>query len=344
MKRLTIRDIAEAAGVSPGAVSFALNDKPGVSDATRERILATATQLGWTPSSAARALSVSRTGNIGFVISRPTRTISSEGFYFGFSCGVAEELSKHQLSLIWRMTSEAEQETQIYREWAQGRHVDAVILLDLVADDPRPPLLDELHLPAVSVGTDPQVGSALTIDDAAAMRRIVTHLADAGFTHPAYVSGIEGFDHTTIRQAAFLRACDDLGLRCAGSYLSDYTEDAGAEITRIIMENTPDVDAIIYDSEMLTIGGVAYLRAQGISTPQQIGFFSWEDSPLCRIVSPSVSALSRNPEDLGRATAAVLVEMLNSEGDAPGSTGTPRIVRTYRTPEVIARDTTRPRR
>ncbi|GAE80273.1 transcriptional regulator [Cutibacterium acnes JCM 18920] len=60
MDRTTIKDIARVAGVSPGAVSFALNDKPGVSDSTRARVKAVAKDLGWRPNVAARALSANR--------------------------------------------------------------------------------------------------------------------------------------------------------------------------------------------------------------------------------------------------------------------------------------------
>ena len=67
-RRVTIADIAERAGVSKGAVSYALNGQPGVSDATRERIIAIAAELGWYPNRAARALSASRADACGLVI------------------------------------------------------------------------------------------------------------------------------------------------------------------------------------------------------------------------------------------------------------------------------------
>ena len=77
-RRATIADIAEQAGVSKGAVSYALNGQPGVSEATRERILAIAAELGWYPNRAARALSAAHADACGLVIARPSRIIALE--------------------------------------------------------------------------------------------------------------------------------------------------------------------------------------------------------------------------------------------------------------------------
>ena len=91
--RVTIRDIAERAGVSKGAVSYALNGRPGVSDDTRERIISIANELGWYPNRAARALSAARAEACGLVLARPARTLALEPFFMEFIAGVEAELA-----------------------------------------------------------------------------------------------------------------------------------------------------------------------------------------------------------------------------------------------------------
>lgn len=93
MDRTTIKDIARVAGVSPGAVSFALNDKPGVSDSTRARVKAVAKDLGWRPNVAARALSANRAGAVGLVIARDDRSFAGEGFFLHLIAGMEEILT-----------------------------------------------------------------------------------------------------------------------------------------------------------------------------------------------------------------------------------------------------------
>ncbi len=96
---MTIRDIAARAGVSKGAVSYALNGRPGVSEETRERIVAIARELGWYPNRAARALSAARADACGLELARPARTIALEPFYMEFIAGVELELASHSIAL-----------------------------------------------------------------------------------------------------------------------------------------------------------------------------------------------------------------------------------------------------
>src|ERR1700753_4363477 len=94
MKRPTITDVAERAGVTKAAVSFALNNQPGVSAATRERILTIAAEVGFQPSSAARALSGGRAQGFGLVIARPGRLLGIEPYFMQLISGIQTELSR----------------------------------------------------------------------------------------------------------------------------------------------------------------------------------------------------------------------------------------------------------
>src|SRR5688572_8401025 len=150
--RVTIRDIAERAGVSKGAVSYALNGRPGVSDTTRERILAIARELGWYPNRAARALSAARADACGLVLARPARTIALEPFFMEFIAGVESELATRSVALTIQLVRDVDEEIAVYRRWWGEHRVDGVLMVDLRIDDPRVDVLTRLGLPAVVVG------------------------------------------------------------------------------------------------------------------------------------------------------------------------------------------------
>src|SRR5450756_1676597 len=101
--RATMGDIARRLDISKTAVSYALNGQPGVSSATRQRVLDLAKDLGWYPSSSARALSGAETGVIGLVLSRPSDLLTIETFFIHFLSGIEQVLTERGSSLLLRI-------------------------------------------------------------------------------------------------------------------------------------------------------------------------------------------------------------------------------------------------
>ncbi|MEU0274800.1 LacI family DNA-binding transcriptional regulator, partial [Streptomyces sp. NPDC006307] len=101
--RVTINDVAARAGVSKGAVSMAFNNRPGVSQATRERIFEAARELGWFPHQTARSLSSRRVDIVGLAICRPARLLGLEPFYMEFVSGIESVLAERSCSLLLRL-------------------------------------------------------------------------------------------------------------------------------------------------------------------------------------------------------------------------------------------------
>src|SRR5215510_3696664 len=99
-RRPTIADVARRAGVSAAAVSFAVNDRPGVSPGTRERILAAARELGWQPSASARALTEARTRAVGLVLERSPEQLEGDPFFLRFLGGIEATLTAHDYALL----------------------------------------------------------------------------------------------------------------------------------------------------------------------------------------------------------------------------------------------------
>ena len=138
--------------MSKGAVSYALNGRPGVSSDTRDRILAIADELGWYPNRAARALSAARADACGLVLARPARTIAIEPFFMEFIAGVESELATRSIALTIQLVRNVRDEIAVYQRWWGEHRVDGVLMVDLRVDDPRVEELVRLGLPAVVVG------------------------------------------------------------------------------------------------------------------------------------------------------------------------------------------------
>jgi DNA-binding LacI/PurR family transcriptional regulator len=158
--RVTIKEIARRCGVSQGAVSYALNNQPGVSAATRARVLRVAAELEWVPNRAARQLSAARSETFGLVLARTVQTVVEEPYFMGFVGGVESVLGEKSYALALQVVADLAEEQATYRKWTAERRVDGVIVVDLRVADPRIPLLRKLGMPAVLVG-DPALADGM---------------------------------------------------------------------------------------------------------------------------------------------------------------------------------------
>ena len=114
----TIVDVARQAGVSTAAVSFALNGRPGVGDATRARILAVAREVGWEPSASARSLRGRRAFTMGLVIARDPAVLSADPFFPRSSPGWRwSSPTLGQALLLQVVSDDAEREADATGNW-----------------------------------------------------------------------------------------------------------------------------------------------------------------------------------------------------------------------------------
>ena len=313
LKRPTIADIAEAAGVSKGAVSYALNGKAGVSEQTRARILEIAARMGWHPSSAARALSDGRAGAIGLVVDRPAWVLGIEPFFMQLISGLQSGLAATGTALLLQVTEDAGAEETAYRRWWGERRVDGVLLVDLRERDPRLALIGELGLPAVVVGHATGVPGvpSVWIDDGVAVRETLAYLAAMGHRRIARVAGPAHFVHTRERGEAFDAAAAELGLAGVPCVHTDYSGEDGARATRRLLSGATRPTAIVYDNDVMAVAALSVTQEMGVAVPGELSLVAWDDSELCRLVHPALTAVSRRVPEYGTRAAAALLSLLD---------------------------------
>ena len=322
-RRVTISDIAKRAGVSKGAVSLALNGRPGVSDETRERILAIVKELGWSPNRAARALSAAKAGACGLVLARPARMLALEPFFIELIAGVESELSERSIALTIQLVHDIDEEIEVYRRWWAERRVDGVLMVDLRRDDPRIGALIKLGLPAVVVGgpLEDHALPAVWHDETLVVADVVRYLAALGHTKIARVSGLGEFVHTATRTAAFLDVTSELGIS-AEVVETDFAPESGARATRRLLSQPEPPTSVVYDSDLLAVTGLGVAHQMGFSVPDDVSIVAWDDSLMCGVVHPPLTALTRDIPAYGTAATKLLLAAI--EGLSPGDIMTPR--------------------
>ncbi|WP_285116170.1 LacI family DNA-binding transcriptional regulator [Leifsonia sp. fls2-241-R2A-40a] len=307
--RVTIAGLADQLGLSKASVSYALNGLPGVSEETRERVLALAEQLGWHPSSSARALSRARSDTIGIVLRRDPGLLGAEPYYMSLLAGVESELSETGQSLLLRMVgADTGQEVAAYRRWSAEARVDGVMLFDITFEDPRPQLLEELGLAYVLHGNRETIapGKVLLYNARADAGLLVGHLASLGHRRALHIAGPAEFEHEKDRRDSVADHGRELGLEFVFAP-SDYSMEAGERIAASVVGDDPSITGVLTSNDLLALGAQTALTHAG---REDVAIVSWDDSLLCRLGTRPITALDRYPEEQGRRSTRLLLDQL----------------------------------
>ncbi|PXA67411.1 LacI family DNA-binding transcriptional regulator [Cryobacterium arcticum] len=312
--RVTIADVAREAGVSKGLVSFALNDRPGVSAETRARILQVAGTLGWTPSLRARSLSSKRSFALGLVIARDPEVLGSDPFFTSFIAGVETILAPEGLALVLSVVPDEPTELQTYRTLVTDGRVDGVFLSDLRRDDARIPCLAELGLPAVTLGRpdQPSPFPSVSIDDTDGVAESVRHLVELGHRRIAHVAGSPAMLHGGRRRDAFSAAMSAAGLGNGQIVETDFSIAAGADATRVLLSQPERPTAIVFASDPMAIAGIGVAQELGVSVPDQLSITGFDDIEFARYVYPALTTVGATPMVWGRTAATTLLGLIRT--------------------------------
>lgn len=315
-RRPTIRDVAQRAGVSKGAVSFALNGRPGVADETRERILRAADELGWRPNASARALSKRRSLAIGLVLARPPAQIGNDPYFGQLLAGMEEILAVQGYALVMSVVGDNEAEVATYRRLVSDQRIDGAVLIDPRADDPRYPLLAELEIPAVVVG-DPVWTCAhpyIAADERPVVQEAVRHLIDLGHRRIGHVSGPLNVAHAVVRERAWRDAMADAGLDCCESVDGGFSAEGATTATERLLDDDRPPTAIVYANDIMAIAGMGVARERGLRVPDDLSIVGYDDITLAQHIDPPLTTIRQDPVAAGRIAAARLLATLNGTG------------------------------
>ena len=311
---MTIADIARRLDISKAAVSYALNGQPGVGAATRQRVLEVAEEMGWYPSSSARALRGAETGVVGLVLSRPPELLTFETFFVHVLAGMEKVLAERGSSLLLRVIGDhPDEEIRTYQRWWGERRIDGVFLLDERFRDPRIATIEKMDIPAVLWGGPLRDWKmpALWTDQGADAEIVVAHLHELGHRRIAHMSGPLGFVHERSRRRGVRRAATRRGMDVV-TVEGAYTGPEAAELTATLLDGDPATrpTAIIYGSDVMAASGLTAALEHGVDVPRELSVLSWDDSQLATLIRPSVTALHRDNMAHGALAAGCLIDLV----------------------------------
>ncbi|GAA0322950.1 LacI family DNA-binding transcriptional regulator [Kineococcus aurantiacus] len=307
----TLTDVARLAGVSLTTASKAINGKPRVSDSVRARVLKVAKELSYSPNPMARSLHTGRSGFVALII---IDTLSQR-WAVPALLGAESALSQIDLSLV---AADARGEARRLNELArvfQARKVDGLLVLgdnNVVT----PSLAGIVSVPVVYLHGD--TGDTRDVvhlpDDRGGIVQVVEHLVASGRTRVAFVGGPAGVRATVERARGLQDRLDELGRPVVGgvSRCGPWSQRWGRTAADQLLQEHPDVDAIVCASDQIAFGVVQAVQASGRIVPQDVavtGFDNW--LAFATETEPALTTVDMNLADLGASAVRDLFSIID---------------------------------
>jgi LacI family transcriptional regulator len=308
VERVTLKQVAEEAGVSVMTVSNVVNGRPGASEATRRRIREVISQLGYVPNAAARGLKGGSTGLIGVMTLDLTMQYALE-----IVRGIADELASAELEVLISATyHDADREHARVEFLTQGV-VDGLLMVAPVLDGPTTSLLRSREVPVIVI--DPRRFDidvpTVAVDNYGGMRQAAQHLIDLGHREIAYIAGDSAFESSALRRAGFTDAMKLAGIPVADALVAecDFNYTSGFRTAlELISKSHPT--AIIAGADVIAMGTIDAARAQGLSVPEQISIVGFDDLPQAAHSFPGLTTIRQPLHDMGQVAARALISQI----------------------------------
>ncbi|MGX6603723.1 LacI family DNA-binding transcriptional regulator [Micromonosporaceae bacterium Da 78-11] len=329
----TSSDVAAAAGVSRSAVSFAFNNPQRISVATRERILASARDLGYAPNTLARMLQAGTTTSLGVLLPQRLARILENPYYARFLMGVGQVCDQEGYTLL--LTPPLHDSVL---KAIPSSAVDGFIVCGLETDGAEVAELERRGIPFVLTDSDRYENApSVEVDDRGGAREVARYLLELGHRRLAVLSIGPGADVATRgyrgplgrRMAGITEALAEVGLTMADVRLAEVpvTRTDGYRATRALMAHDPPT-AILALSDVLAFGAVDALQELGLDVPGQVSVTGFDDLAESAWFRPRLTTVRQPIVTKGRTAADFLISMIRGEDQHPHQTlGTSLIVR-----------------
>lgn len=308
---VTLKQIANACGVSVASVSKALNQAPDIGIETAERIRRTARELGYYPNSAARALKTNRTYNIGVLFDDDTH-VGLTHEYFSHVLNAVKNGAERRGYDVTFISKKLDPYRMSYLEHCKYRNVDGVVIANVDFTDPAVLDLVNSDIPVVTIDYMFDSRSAVISDNVQSMHDLVKYVAGCGHRKIAFISG-EGTAVTRSRVASFHRTCRELGLSIPDEYLMTgvfHDPKTSGLATRELLALKDPPTCIFYPDDISALGGMTEIEKQGLRVPEDISIVGFDGIPLSRVLRPMLTTLCQDSQTLGAKASQLLIEAI----------------------------------
>ena len=312
--RLTIHDVARAAGVSIGTVSKALNKSGALKQSTREHVMETANKLGFRPNDLAQALHRGKSFTVGLISND-----SFGRFTMPIMEGLEAVLTEQKIAIFMCNATDDPVREKQHLDQLLGKQIDGLVVTARRSDHIPGIDLGAIDLPLINVfaqSRDPRAFSLLP-DDEGGARMATKHLIALGRRRIAHITGPESFEAVQLRHNGYQVALRESGIEPVGDYYQPgaWSECWGREaVYKLLAAKMALPDAILCGNDQIGRGALDALRESGKLVPDEVavvGFDNWD--VMVNSSRPPLTSVDMNLPELGKLAGKYLIRMIRGE-------------------------------
>jgi LacI family transcriptional regulator len=311
----TIYDIAKQAGVSVTTVSKALNGYPDVSLKTRENVQRITKELGYHP--APKSIGSRRSMTIGMFFQDGIHQCFRNPFFNEVISSFKDAVSEAGYELLLFSNLRAHEWPQNFVTRAKHREVEGLFLLGVPRTERGLESLARSELPVVSIDLDLSGirASYLCSDNVGGAHNAVQYLVEHGHRRIAFIGDQYGTKPGDDRLLGYRQALQEYALEYRQEWVikGDFTEMSGYRGMAKLLAAKERPTAVFCASDMMAIGAMRVLSELGLRVPEDISMIGFDDIELARYVTPGLTTIRQNTEQMGKMAATELLGLMNTE-------------------------------
>lgn len=316
-KRVTIKDVAQAAGVSTQTVSRVMNKFSYVSEDTRQRVENVVEQLGYHPSTLARSLIQQRSYTLGVVTFGlkyigPSRTLN----------GVADKADELGYMLLMKELDNFNTDRiEEVIDSLLARQVDGIVWVAPEIGDNHSWVeerMDKIPVPVLFLAMRPREGiSSVATDNFQGAILAIRHLLDCGRKKIGHISGPLSWWEADERKRGWRETLKEAGVEPLEQHCTEgnWSSASGEQAFIQLLASYPDMDAVFVANDQMALGVLQEAIRRGINVPKQLAVIGFDNIPESAYFYPSLTTIYQDLQLLGEQAVQRIVEMIQTRQD-----------------------------
>lgn len=314
--KVTIKDVAKKANVSPSTVSRVLSDSPRISTETKERVRKVMEELNYHPNSMARSLATNSSNVLGIVFPRSGNLAFQNPFFSDVLRGIMTSANENNFGIQLAAADDEAEILKSVKDMIRGRRVDGIIMLYSKENDQIIKFLHEVNFPFVMIGKPYDYEEKITHidnDNVSAGEEGTNYLLKLGHRHIGFIGGNKKLMVTKNRLEGYKKALENNGIPFDPNYVKyeEFLVSGGKHGVEQLLSLKNPPTALLVTDDIMALGVLRTLKMMGQQVPTDLSILSFNNSMFAELSEPGLTSMEINIVEMGYHAVKNIIDKIN---------------------------------